>query len=79
VEVFLQPDGELMSGKKGIKAPYDWEEYAKVHFPKAEELEGKAIAAEKAGDKAQACEYYLYGQESQLLAKQANGMIAEAL
>ncbi|KAF2402292.1 alpha/beta-hydrolase [Trichodelitschia bisporula] len=45
--------------KLDFKEPYDWNEYPKVYFPKARELEAKAEEAEKAGDKAQAAEYYL--------------------
>jgi hypothetical protein len=52
-------DQVLIADQKDIKSPYDWEQYAEVHFPKAQELEAKAAAAETAGDKAQASEYYL--------------------
>lgn len=45
--------------QKGLKEPYDWDEYAKMFFPKAEELAGIAAEAEKAGEKEKASEYYL--------------------
>ncbi|KAK5938033.1 hypothetical protein PMZ80_009622 [Knufia obscura] len=45
--------------KKGLKEPYDWDEYAQMYFPKAEELTKTAEEAEKAGEKEKACEYYL--------------------
>lgn len=45
---------------KGLKEPYDWDEYAKMYFPKAEELAKIAEEAEKAGEKEKASEYYLY-------------------
>jgi hypothetical protein len=43
-----------------MKEPYDWDEYAKMYFPKAEELAKIAEEAEKAGEKEKASEYYLY-------------------
>jgi len=48
------------SAKKDLKEPYDWDEYAKMYFPKAEELAKIAEEAEKAGEKEKASEYYLY-------------------
>ncbi|KAJ9624594.1 uncharacterized protein PV06_06408 [Exophiala oligosperma] len=45
--------------KKGLKEPYDWDEYARMFFPKAEELAKIAVEAEKAGEKEKASEYYL--------------------
>lgn len=46
--------------QKGLKEPYDWDEYAKMYFPKAEELKKTAEEAEKAGEKEKASEYYLF-------------------
>lgn len=45
---------------KDLKEPYDWDEYAKMYFPKAEELAKIAEEAEKNGEKEKASEYYLY-------------------
>ncbi|OAG41933.1 hypothetical protein AYO21_03936 [Fonsecaea monophora] len=45
--------------KKGLKEPYDWDEYAQSYFPKAEELTKIAEEAEKAGEIEKASEYYL--------------------
>jgi hypothetical protein len=45
--------------QKGLKEPYDWDEYAPMYFPKAEELAKIAEEAEKAGEKEKASEYYL--------------------
>lgn len=45
---------------KGLKEPYNWDEYAQMYFPKAEELAKIAEEAEKAGEKEKASEYYLY-------------------
>ncbi|KAK0724290.1 yellowish-green 1-like protein [Lasiosphaeris hirsuta] len=45
--------------KKGLKEPYDWDEYAASFFPKAEELAAIAAAAEAAGETEKASEYYL--------------------
>lgn len=45
--------------QKGLKEPYDWDEYAEMFFPKAEELERIALEAEEAGNKEKASEYYL--------------------
>jgi hypothetical protein len=42
----------------GMKEPYDWDQYASFFIPKAEELEAKAVEAEKNGEKAKASEYY---------------------
>ena len=47
------------SSKKDLKEPYDWDSYAKMYFPKAEELAKIAEEAEKAGEKEKASEYYL--------------------
>jgi hypothetical protein len=44
----------------GMKEPYDWDAYAKMYFPKAEELARIAEEAEKNGEKEKASEYYLY-------------------
>ena len=51
----------LTGAKKGLKEPYDWDEYAQMYFPKAEELSKIAEEAENAGEKEKASEYYLYG------------------
>ncbi|KAK0610711.1 yellowish-green 1-like protein [Bombardia bombarda] len=45
--------------KKGLKEPYDWDEYAEMFFPKAEELSRIAEEAEEAGEREKASEYYL--------------------
>ena len=52
--------GCLMAVQKDMKEPYNWEDYAHVFFPQAEELVGRAAEAEKAGEKEKACELYLY-------------------
>lgn len=44
---------------KGLKRPYDWDEYARCFFPKAEELVARAKAAEDEGHKEKASELYL--------------------
>ena len=49
------------SAQKGLKEPYDWDEYAQMYFPKAEELVQRAEEAENAGEKEKASELYLYG------------------
>ncbi|KAI0889473.1 yellowish-green 1-like protein [Annulohypoxylon maeteangense] len=46
---------------KGLKRPYDWDEYAQCFFPTAEELVAHARAAEDEGDKEKASELYLRG------------------
>lgn len=45
--------------QKGLKEPYDWDEYAEMFFPKADELSEIAARAEGAGEKEKASEYYL--------------------
>ena len=45
---------------QGQKEPYDWDAYAKVFFPKAEELTAEADAALKEGNKEKASELYLW-------------------
>ncbi|KAK3690415.1 yellowish-green 1-like protein [Podospora appendiculata] len=45
--------------KKGLKEPYNWDEYAEMFFPKAEELSRIAEQAEQAGEREKASEYYL--------------------
>ncbi|KAL2358455.1 Alpha/Beta hydrolase protein [Cryomyces antarcticus] len=45
--------------KRDFKEPYDWDEYAPVYFPKAEELVSEAEKAEKEGHKEKASELYL--------------------
>lgn len=42
-----------------MKEPYDWDEYAQMYFPKAEELCKIAQEAESAGEIEKASEYYL--------------------
>lgn len=44
---------------KGLKRPYNWDEYAQCFFPKAEELVTRAKAAEDEGDREKASELYL--------------------
>ena len=44
---------------KGLKRPYNWDEYAQCFFPKAEELATRAKAAEDKGDREMASELYL--------------------
>ncbi|KAI0387321.1 yellowish-green 1-like protein [Hypomontagnella monticulosa] len=44
---------------KGLKRPYNWDEYAQCFFPKAEELAARAKAAEDKGDREMASELYL--------------------
>ncbi|KEQ79600.1 alpha/beta-hydrolase [Aureobasidium pullulans] len=41
------------------KEPYNWDDYAQVYFPKAEELVSKAREAEQEGNKEKASEFYL--------------------
>lgn len=53
----FEPIVEEMT-KRGIQEPYDWDKYAEVFFPKAEELQAKAEEAEKADEKEKAAEYY---------------------
>ncbi|KAF2244904.1 alpha/beta-hydrolase [Trematosphaeria pertusa] len=45
--------------KRGMKEPYDWDEYAKMYFPQAEKLAGVAREAEGKGEVEKASEYYL--------------------
>lgn len=45
-----------------FKEPYDWDEYAQVYFPKAEELVAEAENAEKDGNQEKASELYLYAK-----------------
>lgn len=42
-----------------FKEPYDWDSYAQVYFPKAEELVAAAEKAEEEGHKEKASELYL--------------------
>lgn len=44
---------------KGLKEPYDWDEYAGCFFGKAEELSLKAEDAKQDGDTDKARDYYL--------------------
>jgi hypothetical protein len=43
-----------------MQEPYNWDEYAQMFLPKARELEVLAKAADNAGEKEKAAEYYLY-------------------
>ncbi|OCL07347.1 hypothetical protein AOQ84DRAFT_272091, partial [Glonium stellatum] len=45
--------------KQDFREPYDWDAYAPMFFPKAEELTKIAEEAEKAGEIEKASEYYL--------------------
>lgn len=45
--------------KEGHKEPYDWDAYAQVYFPKAEELVKRAEEAEKDGNREKASELYM--------------------
>ncbi|KAK3630641.1 hypothetical protein LTR56_017319 [Elasticomyces elasticus] len=45
--------------KQGFKEPYDWDAYAQVYFPKAEELVGEAEKAEQEGNQEKASEFYM--------------------
>ncbi|KAK4947256.1 hypothetical protein LTR66_006757 [Elasticomyces elasticus] len=45
--------------QQDFKEPYDWDEYAPMYFPKAEELVAAAGKAEKEGNKEKASELYL--------------------
>jgi hypothetical protein len=44
---------------RDMKEPYDWDEYAKIHFPQAEKLRSVAEEAESKGEVEKASEYYL--------------------
>ncbi|OTB03038.1 hypothetical protein M426DRAFT_263842 [Hypoxylon sp. CI-4A] len=46
---------------KGLKRPYNWDEYAQFFFPKAEELVARAETAEEEGNREKASELYLRG------------------
>lgn len=50
--------------EKGLKEPYNWDEYAQMFFPKAEELARIAEEAEKAGELEKASELYLFVSET---------------
>lgn len=49
----------LIRHQGDYKEPYDWDEYAQVYFPKAEELVSEAQKAEQEGNKDKASELYL--------------------
>ena len=51
---------KLFRFQEGFKEPYNWDEYAQVFFPKAEELVSQAEEAEREGNKERASELYLY-------------------
>ncbi|KAI1386923.1 yellowish-green 1-like protein [Hypoxylon trugodes] len=44
---------------KGLKRPYDWDQYAECFFPKGEELVARAKQAEDEGNKEKAYELYM--------------------
>ncbi|KAK0716716.1 yellowish-green 1-like protein [Apiosordaria backusii] len=44
---------------KGLKEPYDWDDYASLFFPQAFKLAFTAHHAEQNGEREKACEYYL--------------------
>lgn len=45
---------------KGLRRPYDWDEYAQCFFPGAEALVGRAQVAEREGNREKAAELYLW-------------------
>jgi hypothetical protein len=45
--------------KRDFKPPYDWDEYARAHFPQAEKLLNVARKADAKGEIEKASEYYL--------------------
>lgn len=45
--------------KRDLKPPYDWDEYATLHFPQAEKLWNIAKSAEAKGELDKASEYYI--------------------
>lgn len=49
----------LIRHQGNYKEPYDWDDYAQVYFPKAEELVSEAQKAEQEGNKDKASELYL--------------------
>jgi len=49
----------LIRHQGNYKEPYDWDDYAQVYFPKAEELVSEAQKAEQEGNKEKASELYL--------------------
>lgn len=51
---------ELIVTQKGLKEPYDWDEYAESFFPKAQELARIAADAQTQGENDKASEYFLY-------------------
>lgn len=46
--------------QRGLKEPYDWEEFAESFFPKARELASIAADAQTQGENDKASEYFLY-------------------
>jgi hypothetical protein len=50
----------LIRHQGDYKEPYDWDDYAQVYFPKAEELVSEAQKAEQEGNKDKASELYLW-------------------
>lgn len=49
----------LTCTQKGLKEPYDWDEYAESFFPKAQELARIADEAQSQGENDKASEYFL--------------------
>lgn len=49
----------LIRHQGDYKEPYDWDDYAQIYFPKAEELVSEAQTAEQEGNKDKASELYL--------------------
>ena len=45
--------------KRGLKPPYNWDEYAEVFFPQGEKLANIAKEAESVGNIEKASEYYM--------------------
>lgn len=45
--------------KRDMREPYNWDEYAQIYFPQAEQLANIAKDAEKRGEEEKASEYYL--------------------
>lgn len=45
--------------QKGLKEPYDWDEYAQIFMPKGVELIARAQEADRQGEVGKASELYL--------------------
>lgn len=50
------------ASQEGHKEPYNWDAYAQVFFPKAEELVAEAEKAETEGHREKASEFYMFEQ-----------------